>query len=93
MHQGGLDDYIDDMWDYFSENVASNMKKLQNVSCNEPTGQSRGPTMDNFAEELLNLIEEMDIHQVSFCIDGREILVCSYVHSYVYLRYTICVCI
>ena len=61
MHQGGLDDYTDGMWDYFSENVASKMEKLQNVSCNEPTIQARGLTMDSFDEELLNLIEEMDI--------------------------------
>ena len=71
MHQGGLDDYIDDMWDFFSENIANNMKKFQNVSStnNEATlidkSSSCSPTMDGFAEELLSQIEEMEIHKVS----------------------------
>ena len=72
MHRGGLDNYIDDMWDFFSENIASNMKKFQNISStnNETILIDKlstcSPTMNGFAEELLNQIEEMDIHKVSF---------------------------
>ena len=71
MHRGGLDNYIDDMWDFFSENIASNMKKFQNASCtdNEATVElRRNPTMDSFAEELLNYIEGMHIHRVSYFV-------------------------
>jgi len=68
MKKGGLHLYVDDMWEFFSESIATNMTTFQSVVSTgretrvEPT---RVSMMDLFAEEVLKCVERMSIYQVS----------------------------
>ena len=66
MEQGQLSDLTDDMWHYFIEKVASSIKQIQNATNPVETvvKETNTTTLDIFAEELLDCINGIPIHQV-----------------------------